>query len=43
MKTNTLKFTLKDWSVDERPREKLINNGPQHLSNSELLSLLIES
>jgi DNA repair protein RadC len=43
MKTNTPKFTLKDWSVDERPREKLINNGPQHLSNSELLALLIES
>jgi DNA repair protein RadC len=43
MKTNTPKFTLKDWSVDERPLEKLINNGPQHLSNSELLALLIES
>ena len=41
MKTNPPKFTLKDWSVEERPREKLISQGPQHLSNSELLALLI--
>ena len=43
MKTNPFKFTLKDWSVEERPREKLISQGPQHLSNSELLALLIGS
>ncbi len=41
MKTNPPKFTLKDLSVEERPREKLISQGPQHLSNSELLALLI--
>ena len=41
MKTNLPKFMLKNWSVEERPREKLISQGPQHLSNSELLALLI--
>ena len=41
MKTNLPKLMLKNWSVEERPREKLISQGPQHLSNSELLALLI--
>jgi len=29
MKTIPFKFTLKNWSVEERPREKLISQGPQ--------------
>lgn len=32
---------IKNWSVEELPREKLISQGPQYLSNSELLALLI--
>lgn len=43
MSTIPPKFTLKDWSLEERPREKLISQGSQHLSNSELLALLIGS
>lgn len=43
MEINSPKFTLKDWSIEERPREKLISNGPQELTNSELLALLIGS
>ena len=43
MKTIPFKFTLKDWSVEERPQEKLISQGSQQLSNAELLALLIGS
>ena len=32
---------LKDWSVDDQPREKLINFGAQNLSNSELLAIIL--
>jgi DNA repair protein RadC len=35
------KQSIKEWAVDDRPREKLISKGPQHLSNSELLAILI--
>ena len=34
---------IKEWPEEERPREKLLNFGPQHLSDAELLALLIES
>ena len=43
MKTIPAKFTLKEWSVEERPREKLISQGSQKLNNAELLALLIGS
>ena len=43
MKTIPSKFTLKDWSVEERPQEKIISQGPQQLTNAELLALLIGS
>ena len=36
-------FTIKDWSEDDRPREKLLQKGPQSLSNAELLAILIGS
>ncbi|HMQ08066.1 MAG TPA: DNA repair protein RadC [Saprospiraceae bacterium] len=32
---------IKSWSVDDRPREKLMNNGSKALSNSELMAILI--
>lgn len=35
------KRTIKDWAEDDRPREKLALNGPETLSNSELLAILI--
>ena len=43
MKTIPFKFTLKDWSVEERPQEKLISQGSQQFTNAELLALLIGS
>ncbi len=35
------KQTIKNWAVDDRPREKLASNGSDTLSNSELLAILI--
>lgn len=35
------KRPIKEWAEDDRPREKLISKGPQVLSDSELLALLI--
>ncbi len=35
--------TLKDWSEEDRPREKLIAKGKKELSNAELLAILIGS
>lgn len=35
--------TIKDWAVDDRPREKLLYKGIQSLSNSELLAILLNS
>jgi DNA repair protein RadC len=34
---------IKDWSVEDRPREKLIKKGMVSLSNAEILALLIRS
>ncbi|MFO7668075.1 MAG: DNA repair protein RadC [Bacteroidales bacterium] len=35
--------TLKSWAVEERPREKVIANGIQHLTDTELLAILMGS
>lgn len=35
--------SIKNWAEDDRPREKMIINGVQSLSNSELLAILIGS
>jgi DNA repair protein RadC len=32
---------IKNWSPDDRPREKFLNKGAAHLSNAELLAILI--
>jgi len=32
---------IKSWPADDRPREKLLARGPQNLSNSELLAILL--
>jgi len=34
---------IRDWPVSERPRERLIANGPSGLSDGELLAVLIGS
>ncbi len=34
---------LKELSLDERPREKLLSKGPGSLSNSELLAILLRT
>ena len=36
-------INLKTWSVEDRPREKVIANGVQYLSDSELLAILLGS
>ncbi|HYH15910.1 MAG TPA: DNA repair protein RadC [Flavisolibacter sp.] len=35
------KYSIKEWAKDDRPREKLRMKGPQSLSDSELLAILI--
>lgn len=35
--------SIKEWSIDERPREKLVALGASALSNEELLAVLIGS
>lgn len=34
---------LKTWSVEDRPREKVLANGVQYLSDSEILAILLGS
>lgn len=41
MKTYT--STIKQWAAEDRPREKLMNQGVRSLSNTELLAILIRS
>lgn len=43
MEEGKLKRTIKEWPLDERPREKAIKNGISTLSNSELMAILIGS
>jgi len=35
------KYSIKQWAIDDRPREKLLAKGPAVLSNAELLAILI--
>ncbi|MET0636429.1 MAG: DNA repair protein RadC [Chitinophagaceae bacterium] len=37
------KYSIKHWSKDDRPREKLLWKGAASLSNSELLAILIRN
>jgi DNA repair protein RadC len=43
MSQKPLHFTIRQWSIDDRPREKMEQNGAQQLSNAELLALLTGS
>jgi len=40
---NAKKIPIKDWSEDDKPREKLMYKGKQVLSDAELLAILIGS
>jgi len=37
------KLTIKNWAVEDRPREKMLKHGFDALSNSELMAILIGS
>ena len=37
------KYSIKYWAKDDRPREKLLLKGPDALSDSELLAILINN
>lgn len=37
------KYSIRQWSKDDRPREKLLLSGAANLSNSELLAILIQN
>jgi DNA repair protein RadC len=36
-------LSIKNWAVDDRPREKLIKNGVRNLSTAELIAILLGS
>jgi DNA repair protein RadC len=35
--------SIKNWAIDDRPREKMLQKGPEALSNSELVAILINN
>jgi DNA repair protein RadC len=41
--TNKSSTSIKNWAIDDRPREKLILKGKESLSDSELLAILIST
>ena len=43
METYETNVAIKFLAEDEKPREKLMQYGPNHLSNAELLAILINS
>jgi DNA repair protein RadC len=37
------KCSIREWALDDRPREKMMKNGAEALSNAELLAILLGS
>lgn len=37
------KLNIKEWAVEDRPREKLLAKGARHLTDAELIAILISS
>lgn len=35
--------SIKNWAIDDRPREKLVSKGSEALSNSELIAILLNN
>jgi len=40
---NNVSTSIKNWAIDDRPREKLLSKGKESLSDSELLAILINT
>ena len=38
-----MNFSIKDWPEQERPRERLIQQGAASLSDAELLAIFLRS
>lgn len=43
MQEKSTSFSIKNWSEDDRPREKLLQKGKDSLSDAELIAILIGS
>lgn len=43
MSSNKIPFTIKNWALDDRPREKLLQRGRLSLTDAELIAILIGS
>jgi DNA repair protein RadC len=41
--TSNGKLSIREWSKDDRPRERLLARGPKALSDAELVAILIRS
>ena len=37
----TKRRTIKEWDINDRPRERMQRSGPKSLTNAELLGILI--
>jgi DNA repair protein RadC len=43
MDSGKIPFTIKNWAMDDRPREKLLQKGKLSLTDAELIAILIGS
>tara|TARA_R100000935_G_C2800004_1_gene150029 strand:- start:140 stop:838 length:699 start_codon:yes stop_codon:yes gene_type:complete len=43
MENDKIPFTIKNWALDDRPREKLLQKGKFALTDAELIAILIGS
>lgn len=43
MNKDKIPFTIKNWALDDRPREKLLQKGKLSLTDAELIAILIGS
>jgi DNA repair protein RadC len=43
MSDKTKHISIKNWSEDDQPREKLLNSGQKSLSDAELIAILLRS
>ena len=43
MTDSETKLSIKEWAIDDRPREKMMLRGEEALTNAELLAILIGS
>ncbi len=43
MENDKITFTIKNWALDDRPREKLLQKGKLALTDAELIAILIGS